>query len=196
MLSEARVRRMLEEAGAVKEGHFLLTSGLHSGTYVEKFELLQRPEFAVPLCAEIARRFDGEGVETVVGPALGGVIIAFEVARLLGVRAIFAEREEGVMKLRRGFTLRAGERVLLVEDVATTGGSVREVISAIEPLSPVLVGVGLLVDRSGGRLDFGVRTEALCTLSIPTYEPEGCPLCAKGVPIVKPGSRKAAPPGP
>jgi len=190
MLSDADVRGMLKESGAVKEGHFLLTSGLHSGTYVEKFELLQRPGFAVPLCAELARRFEGEGVETVVGPAVGGIIIAFEVARALGVRAIFTEREDGVMKLRRGFALREGERVLLVEDVVTTGGSVREVIAAIEPSMPSLVGVGLLVDRSGGSLDFGARTESLCRMSIPTYKLESCPLCQKGLPLVKPGSRK------
>ncbi|HOB91103.1 MAG: orotate phosphoribosyltransferase [Bacillota bacterium] len=189
MLEKPDVLKILKESGAYLEGHFLLTSGLHSPQYIEKFRVLERPERASVLCEELARRFADDEVNVVLGPAVGGIIIAYEVAKQLGARAIFAERESGRLCLRRGFVLGEGDRVLVVEDIATTGGSVGEVIELVKASAADLVGVGLLVDRSGGRLSFGVRTEALVSLEIEAYAPDECPLCRKGIPISQRGSR-------
>lgn len=186
-------RRSIEEimtrSGALLEGHFLLTSGLHSGTYFEKFKLLQHPKWTEELCGALAVRFRDLGVEVVVAPAVGGILLAHEVAKALSARAIFTEREEGRMELRRGFEIRQGERVLVVEDVVTTGGSVAEVISVVKERGGELVGVGLLVDRSAGGADFGVRTEALLRLEVKAYPPGECPLCRQGLPLAARGSR-------
>jgi orotate phosphoribosyltransferase len=189
VLEKPDVLKILKESGAYLEGHFLLTSGLHSPQYIEKFRVLERPERASVLCEELARRFADDEVNVVLGPAVGGIIIAYEVAKQLGARAIFAERESGRLCLRRGFVLGEGDRVLVVEDIATTGGSVGEVIELVKASAADLVGVGLLVDRSGGRLSFGVRTEALVSLEIEAYAPDECPLCRKGIPISQRGSR-------
>lgn len=189
MLTQDEVLAILRECGAYLDGHFRLTSGLHSPHYIEKFRILERPESAGLLCGELSRRFAGERVDVVLGPAIGGIIIAYEVARSLGARAIFAERENGLLSLRRGFEIGAGERVLVVEDIATTGGSVQETLAIVGSSAGQLVGVGLLVDRSGGRASFEVRTESLTTLDIETYDPDHCPLCAAGVPITQRGSR-------
>ncbi len=196
MLTSDAVLQIFRESGALLEGHFLLTSGRHSGQYLEKFQVLQYPHLTSQLCAEFARRFANDNVEVVVGPVTGGIILAFETGRQLGVRAIFTEREDGAdalrptMTFRRGFALRAGERVLVVEDIVTTGGSVFEVLQAVREQGGEIVGIGLLADRSGGKVDFGARTEALTTLDIPTYAPEECPLCKAGEPLTKRGSRK------
>jgi len=172
------------------EGHFLLTSGLHSPLYVEKFRLLERPEVTAQLGRALADRFRNEGVELVAGPAYGGILLAHETAKALGTKAIFTERVEGRMVFRRGFAEHLpGQRVLVVEDIVTTGGSVREVLEAVQAGGGKVVGVGLLVDRSGGQVNLGVKTEALTTLHIPTYPPDECPLCRQGTPLVKPGSR-------
>lgn len=189
MLEQSEILKMLRDSGAYLDGHFLLTSGLHSPQYIEKFRVLERPKYAEMLCGELARRYAGSDIDIVLGPAVGGIIIAYEVARQLGCKAIFAEREDGRLCLRRGFSIRAGERVLVVEDVVTTGGSVKEVIELVRAAAGELVGIGLLVDRSGGKVSFGVRTEALLSLSIPTYRPDECPLCLTGVPISQRGSR-------
>lgn len=179
---------LFREAGAVLEGHFLLTSGLHSGRYLEKFLVLQWPKYTEQLCAMLAEHYRGSAVEVVAGPTTGGVILAYDVARHLGVRGIFAERAEGGRAFRRGFGIRPGERVLVVDDVLTTGGSVREVVAEVRRLGSDVVGVGVLVDRSGGRVEFGTPLFSLLQLAIPTYPPAECPLCAQGIPLTKPGS--------
>lgn len=186
-MREAEVRQMLVDTGAIMEGHFLLTSGLHSPLYVEKFQVLQWPEPTAKLCAALAERYKDAGVQVVVGPVTGGVILSHQIGRSLGTRAIFTERENGKMTLRRGFTIAPGEKVLVVEDIVTTGGSVQEVIDVVKEQGGDLVGVALLVDRSGGKVDFGVRTESLLKLEVPTHQPDDCPLCKAGVPITKRG---------
>lgn len=186
-MKEAEVRQLLVDTGAILEGHFLLTSGLHSPLYVEKFQVLQWPEHTARLCAALAERFKGAGVQVVAGPVTGGVLLAHEVGKNLGTRAIFTERENGKMTLRRGFAIQPGEKVLVVEDIVTTGGSVQEVLAVVREQGGDPVGVALLVDRSGGKADFGVRTEALLKLEVPTYQPDACPLCAQGVPMTKRG---------
>lgn len=187
VLEEKEVMQMLEETSAVLHGHFLLTSGLHSPMYVEKFNVLQHPLYTERLCKEIARRYENDKVELVVGPMTGGILLAHEVGKALGTRAIFTERVDGKMTLRRGFQIPAGTRVLVVEDIVTTGGSVKEVMEVVKECRGILVGVGLLVDRSGGKVNFGVRTEALLHLNVETFDPAQCPLCAKGVPFTKRG---------
>lgn len=189
-LSEEEVLQIFRRTGVLLEGHFRLTSGRHSGRYLQCAQVLQYPEYANALCREIARHHMGQKVEAVIGPALGGVIIAYEVARALGARALFAEREGGVMTLRRGFTLNPGERVLVVEDVITTGGSVREVLDIVITAGATPAGVGVLVDRSAGTVDFGLPLKALVSLNVESYPPEDCPICREGrLPLVKPGSR-------
>lgn len=175
-------------AGAFLEGHFILTSGLHSPHYVEKFRVLEHPRSTARLCERIAEDFRGDAVTVVVGPMTGGIILAHEVARQLGVRAMFTERVDGVMTLRRGFRLTPADRVLLVEDIVTTGGSVFEVLDVLRATGAQAIGLGLLVDRSNGRVQFGIPTRPLITLDVVAYQPEACPLCAAGVPAVKPGS--------
>jgi orotate phosphoribosyltransferase len=170
-------------------GHFKLTSGRHSDRYFQCAMVLQHPEHTGALCRELAARFAGEDVSAVIGPATGGIIVSYETARALGVRGIFTERENGLMSLRRGFSIEPGERVLVVEDVITTGGSVLEVIDVVRSLGGVVVGAGVLVDRSGGKVDLGVRKEALLVTEVISYDPDQCPLCRDGIPAVKPGSR-------
>lgn len=187
VLEEKEVMQMLEETSAVLHGHFLLTSGLHSPMYVEKFNVLQHPLYTERLCKEIARRYENDKVELVVGPMTGGILLAHEVGKALGTRAIFTERVDGKMTLRRGFQIPVGTRVLVVEDIVTTGGSVKEVMEVVKECGGILIGVGLLVDRSGGKVNFGIRTEALLHLNVETFDPAQCPLCAKGVPFTKRG---------
>ncbi len=187
MLEEKDVMKMLEETQAVLHGHFLLTSGLHSPMYVEKFNVLQHPKYTEKLCQEIARRYADANVEIVVGPVTGGILLSHEVGKALGTRAIFTERENGKMTLKRGFHIEPGMRVLVVEDIVTTGGSVREVMDVVKEQGGELVGVGLLVDRSGGKVDFGIRTEALLHLDVETFSPDDCPLCKEGKPFTKRG---------
>ena len=181
---------VLREVGALQEGHFLLSSGRHSDRYIEKFALLMRPRETEQVCRGFAEHFAGAGVETVAGPTTGGILLAFEVARQLGVRAVYAERAEGGVgrEFRRGATFRPGERVLVVDDILTTGGSVRDTLAALERQGVEVVGVGVLVDRSGGQVDFGVPLVPLLALDIATYDPADCPLCRDGVPLVKPGT--------
>lgn len=191
-MTEQEVKDLLIKTQAILEGHFLLTSGLHSPLYVEKFNVLQHPEYTEKLCKALAERFKGKGVQTVLGPMTGGILLAHEVGKALGTRAIFTERENGKMTLRRGFRLEPGEKVLVVEDIVTTGGSVREVVDVVRAAGAELVGVGLLVDRSGGKANFGVKdepVEALLHLAVTTYDPGNCPLCAKGIPMTERGSK-------
>ena len=184
------VLSLFEESGALLRGHFLLTSGLHSPVYLQCALVLQTPANAERLCRDLAARFKDETIDAVVAPAIGGIIVAHEAARALGARALFTEREAGVMTLRRGFSLSAGERVLVVEDVVTTGGSTRETIDAVRRARGKVVGAGSLVDRSGGAVDLGVPRAALLSLSVAAYEPSDCPQCREGLPAIKPGSRK------
>jgi orotate phosphoribosyltransferase len=180
---------LFKQTGALLEGHFQLTSGLHSSLYLQCALVLQHPEHADFIGRALAARFRDDRVDTVVAPAIGGIIVAHETARAIQARALFAEREGGVMTLRRGFTLSRGERVLVVEDVVTTGGSTRETIQAVIDADGVVVGAGSIVDRSNGTVDVGVRRQALLSLDVTSYQPEDCPLCKEGVPIIKPGSR-------
>jgi len=176
-------------SGALLEGHFRLSSGLHSSGYLQCALILQHPADAEQLGRAIAERVRRLRPSVVLSPALGGVVIGHEVGRGLGVRAVFVERQDGVMVLRRGFVLSETDRVLVVEDAITTGGSTRETIQAATAAGAQVVGVGSIVDRSGGRARFDLPFESLLKIDLPTYQPEDCPLCAKGLPVVKPGSR-------
>jgi orotate phosphoribosyltransferase len=189
-LTKEEVFNLFKETGALLEGHFLLTSGLHSPQYFQCAKVLQYPQHAQKLCWEIAYNFMTEKVDVVIGPALGGIIVAQEVARLINARAIFAEREDEKMTLRRGFEIKPGERVLAVEDVVTTGGSINEVIELVRDAGASLIGVGFLVDRSQNRIMFDVPKFSVTAMDVVTYPPDECPLCKKGIPPVKPGSRK------
>ncbi len=181
--------QIFEKSGAVLKGHFLLTSGLHSPVYWEKFQVLQYPQYTQELCRLIAEHFRHLNIQVVAGPTTGGVILAFEVGRQLGVRGIFAEKKEGASErsFRRGFNIEPGERVLLVDDILTTGGSIKEVIAAISKTQGKLVGIGVLVDRSEKSLDFGVPLFSCIRSATVTYKPEECPLCAAKVTLVKRG---------
>lgn len=187
------VLHIFEENQALLKGHFLLSSGLHSNRYLQCALVLQHPPIASALCAELgetARRDERIGaIDLVIAPALGGVIVAHEVARALGVRALFTERQNNVMQLRRGFALQPGERCFVVEDVVTTGGSTREVMDVVAQLGGLSVGAGSLIDRSGGAVDLGIPRHALAVLDVPTYSPDDCPMCREGSKAVKPGSR-------
>ncbi|RJP17426.1 MAG: orotate phosphoribosyltransferase [Candidatus Abyssobacteria bacterium SURF_5] len=189
-LTSVQVLEMFEKRGALLSGHFQLTSGLHSDRYLQCALVLQYPETAGELGAAIAAKFQGDEIDCVVGPAVGGIVIAHEVGRELGARVMFCEREAGSMKLRRGFAIAGNERALVVEDVTTTGGSVREVMSALEKAGAVIVGVGAIIDRSGGGIKFGVPFKPLAKLEVSTFEPRSCPLCKQGLPLSKPGSRQ------
>lgn len=187
-MTEQEIKQLFIETNAIMEGHFLLTSGLHSPLYVEKFNVLQHPEYTEKLCRELASRFKDDRIETVVGPMTGGILLAHETGKALGTRAIFTERENGRMTFRRGFSLSLGERVLIVEDIVTTGGSVQEVIDVVREAGGIPVAVGMLVDRSGGKADFSpVPHQALLHLAVETFTAEACPLCQKGVPMTKRG---------
>lgn len=187
-MTEDQVKELFLKTNAIMEGHFLLTSGLHSPMYVEKFNVLQHPKYTEQLCQALAEKFADQKIETVVGPVTGGILLAHEVGKALGTRAIFTERENGKMTFRRGFKLAPGERVLIVEDIVTTGGSVKEVIDVVLESGAIPVGVGLLVDRSGGKIDFGtVPYQALLHLDVTIYAPETCPLCQNNVPMTKRG---------
>lgn len=191
IMTKEELEAELTRTGALMEGHFLLASGLHSGYYLQCARLLQHPDLAERIGASIAALFPGVEIDAVAAPAVGGVIVAHEVARALGVRAIFSEREAGVMTFRRGLGISEGEGVAVVEDVITTGGSIRETIEAVARLGGRVAAAGCILDRSGGEANLGTATplRALLTITFPTYAPEGCPLCAEGMPLEKPGSK-------
>lgn len=179
---------IFRETGALLEGHFQLTSGLHSPHYFQCAKVLQYPDHAERLCAELAARFRGGAPDAVVSPALGGIVVGQEVGRQLALRSMFTERKENRMQLRRGFAVSPGEKVLVCEDVVTTGGSVGEVIEVVRALGGEVTGVGAIVDRSGGKLRLPNFFAAL-TMDVVTHLPDKCPLCREGVPVEKPGSR-------
>ena len=191
-MTSEEVLEIYKKTGALLTGHFLLSSGLHSEQYLQSALVLQQPEAATKLCAALADRFLDIKIDAVIAPALGGILVAHETARALGVRGIFAERQSCELMLRRGFSLRAGERVLVVEDVITTGKSTKETMEVVKKAGGLVVAAGALVDRSGGKADFGVPARFLVMLSVPTYAADACPLCKAGSAPVKPGSRGLA----
>ncbi|HVS20710.1 MAG TPA: orotate phosphoribosyltransferase [Pyrinomonadaceae bacterium] len=182
-----------KSTGALLEGHFILSSGLHSAMYLQCAIALQSPAVAEKFGAAIAQQFRNDTIETVASPAIGGLIIGYEVARHLGARFIWTEREAGRMILRRGFSARAGERVLVVEDVITTGGSTRDTIEALCSAGANVVAAASIIDRSGGKADVGVPLFALATLEVPAVSPDNCDACRRGESATKPGSRQAMP---
>lgn len=191
-MQAAEVIERFKRTGALLEGHFILSSGLHSTLYLQCALVLQHPSEAESFGRALAGRYADAQVETVAAPAIGGLIIGYEVARALGARFIWTEREAGQMTLRRGFTIRPGESVLVVEDVITTGGSTRETIEALRGAGGRVVGAASIIDRSSGRADVGVPRVALATLDVPAVVPNICAPCARGEQAVKPGSRKAS----
>lgn len=192
MITQDRVMEILKEAGVLMEGHFKLTSGRHSNKYLQCAKIFRNTKYSEELCAALAEQYQNDGVQIVIGPAMGAVQMAYEVSRSLKCENFFTERdEEGKMALRRGFVVNPGQRVLVVEDVVTTGGSVREVIDLVKQAGGVVVGVGSIVDRTGGKIDFGVPFRAVISVEVESWEPDECPLCKAGAPApIKPGSRK------
>ena len=184
------VLERFRRTGALLEGHFVLSSGLHSTQYLQCALLLQHPAEAMTFGQALASQFQGQTIETVAAPAIGGIVIGYEVARQLGARFIWTEREAGQMTLRRGFTIRPGEKVLVVEDVITTGGSTRDTVEALRSAGALVVGAASIIDRSSGRADVGVPRIALATLDVPAVASAACAACARGEDVVKPGSRK------
>jgi len=179
---------ILQKSGAILKGHFLLASGLHSPIYWEKFRVLQFPSYTEQLCRMIVTYFLKQGIQVVAGPTTGGIILAFEVARQLGVRGIFAEKEGDTERaFRRGFSINSGERVLIVDDILTTGSSIQEVMAAVNKQGGIVIGIGVLVDRSEQRIDFGVPLFSCYRATTLTYTPQDCHLCAAQIPLVKAG---------
>jgi orotate phosphoribosyltransferase len=191
-MTAEEVIEKFKRAGALLEGHFILSSGLHSPVYLQCAIALESTSSAVEFGAALAEHFAGSRIDTVASPAIGGIVIGYEVARQLGVRFIWTERENGRMTLRRGFSVRAGERVLVVEDVITTGGSTRETIDALNASGARVVAAGSIIDRSGGRADVGVPRVSLATLNVPSVTPANCEECRGGDQAIKPGSRKTS----
>lgn len=194
--SQEDILGAFRQTQAYLEGHFRLTSGMHSPNYLQCARVLQHPaiaeRFGAQLAASLRSLAAGAPVHAVVSPAMGGLIIGHEVARALGCRHIFTERESGAMTLRRGFAIDRGENTVVIEDVITTGGSSVEVIELLRRLGANVLAAGSIIDRSGGKADLGVPRAALETLNVVAYQPESCPLCAQGLPVVKPGSRPGA----
>lgn len=190
-MDSSTVLDRFRKSGALLEGHFRLSSGLHSTGYLQCALVLQQPRDAEAIGRALADKVRHLSIEAVLSPAMGGIIVGHEVARALGVRAIFAERQDGTLTLRRGFTLNRGERVLIVEDVLTTGLSTRETIDVARAAGAEVVGAAAIINRRGGDPALGVPFTALADHALPTFQPEACPLCARGTPVVKPGSRQA-----
>ncbi|MDD4315966.1 MAG: orotate phosphoribosyltransferase [Clostridia bacterium] len=189
-MTDREILEIFEKTGGLLKGHFLLTSGRHSDRYMQCAKLFMYPEYSEVLCAELAKKLSALDVDCVASPAIGGIIMGYAVAKHLNKKSIFAERENSEMCFRRGFGIAEGEKCIVVEDVVTTGGSVKEVISLIKEHGGEVVGVASIVDRSGGKIDFGVPFFSLLSMDITSYPAEDCPICKEGLPLVKPGSRK------
>lgn len=190
-MTQDEVLAMFKSSGALLEGHFRLTSGLHSNRYLQCALVLQHPDLASKLGAALAELMTQRAGQPglVVAPALGGILVAHEVARALGVRALFAERQDGALTLRRGFRIEPGEKCFVVEDVVTTGGSTRETMDVVTRAGGEVLAAGAIINRSGGRAELGVPNVALAVLDVPNHQPDDCPMCKEGKPVVKPGSR-------
>lgn len=190
MMTDKEVLEVFQKTGGILKGHFMLTSGRHSDTYMQCAKLFVDTESSEKLCAALAEKLQGIEAEAVVSPAVGGILMGYEVARQLGVPNYFMERENGEMTLRRGFSIAEGTKVLVVEDVVTTGGSVKEVIAKLKAMGANPVAVASIVDRSAGAVEFGLPFYNLISMNVVSYEPENCPLCKEGkIPAIKPGSR-------
>jgi orotate phosphoribosyltransferase len=189
-LTEQELLDIFHKTEALLEGHFLLTSGRHSNQYFQCAKVLQYPEYNTQICQKIVDHFNNFEIDSVIAPAIGGIVVGQEVARQLNKKFIFAEREQSKLTLRRGFSLAENERVLVCEDVVTTGGSVFEVIEIVKSYNAIVCGVGFIVDRSNGRVNFGYPQFSTLKVNAISFPPEGCDLCKKGIPLVKPGSRK------
>ncbi len=189
-MTETEILSVFKKTEALLTGHFLLTSGRHSDRYFQCAKVLQYPEYTEMLCKMIADNFKGAEIDTVIAPAIGGLVVGQEVARLLNKRFIFAEREDGKLALRRGFSLEQNEKVLVCEDVVTTGGSVFETIDIVKSNKAEVVGVGFIVDRSNGKVNFGYPQFSTLKMDVVSYQPDECPLCREDIELVKPGSRK------
>lgn len=190
ILDNEKILKIFEETEALLKGHFLLTSGRHSNIYFQCAKVLQYPWHTETVCSRIAEFFKNAEIDTVISPAMGGIIVGQETARLLGKRSIFAEREDKTLVLRRGFSLEPGEKVLVCEDVVTTGGSVFETIEIVKNAGAIVAGVGFIVDRSNGKVNFGYPQFSTVKLDAVSFAADECPLCKEGIPVVKPGSRK------
>ncbi|MCD6546418.1 MAG: orotate phosphoribosyltransferase [Thermotogae bacterium] len=184
------ILQILKKSGAILAGHFLLSSGKHSPNYVQCAKVFEYPEYGEQVGKALAAILEKYHPEVVIGPAMGGIILSYVVGKELGIRNMFSEREDGIMKLRRGFSIRPNEKVAIVEDVVTTGKSTKEVIELVKGLGGEIVCIGSIIDRSSGKVDFGIPFEKLISLDFPIYDPKMCPLCKKNIPVVKPGSRK------
>jgi len=188
-MTKQEILDIFMETGVMQEGHFKLTSGRHSDKYMQCAKLFIDPKVSEIMSGELAKKFENDSIDLVVGPAVGGIILSYEVARQLGKPNIFAERQNGEMTLRRGFCVDKGMNILVVEDVVTTGGSVKEVVKLLQESGANVIGVGSIVDRSNGAVDFGVKYEAVLSMEVLSYDEADCPICKTGAPITKPGSR-------
>jgi len=188
-MTEKEILKIFEQKKALLKGHFRLSSGLHSSAYLQCALVLQYPEYAEKLCSVLAGYFKDDKPTCVIGPALGGVVVSYETARALGVRSLFTERKDGKMLLGRGFEIKEADRVLVVEDVITTGLSTKEVLEVVSSTGAAIIGVGSIVNRSGKDIDFGVKSNSLIKLDLPVFPPEKCPLCKEGSKATRPGSR-------
>jgi orotate phosphoribosyltransferase len=189
-MKKKEIRQLLEATNVIQQGHFVLSSGRHADIYMQCAKVLQHPNHAAKLAAEIAAKWQGQNIDLVIGPALGGVVLSYVVAEQLGVRSLFSERKNGEMKIRRGFELNAGEKVLVVEDVVTTGGSVKELLDLLEKMNVEIVGISSIVDRSNGLVEFNYPFKALLPIDIKSYKANHCKLCQKEIPITRPGSKE------
>lgn len=187
-MTEQEILQIFKDAGALLDGHFVLTSGNHSPHYIEKFRVLEHPNYTEMLCRELAAKFENENVTVVVGPMTGGILLAYEVGKNLGTRAIFTERVDSKMKFRRGFTIKPDDRVLIVEDIISTGGSVMEVIDEVEKSGAEIVGIGCLIDRSGGKAKFNYPFRPLVKMDVIAFKPDEVPDWLQKIPVTKPGS--------
>jgi orotate phosphoribosyltransferase len=189
MITNEKALELLKDAGVLLEGHFLLTSGRHSAKYLQCAKIFKDTKLSELLCKELADRLGDNKPDQVCGPAIGAILMSYEVSRQLGTPNIFAERENGAMVFRRGFEVVKGQKILVVEDVVTTGGSVKEVIKLIQDAGGIVSGVGAIVDRTGGKIDFGVPFYSVLSVEVESFDPDNCPICKTGIPAIKPGSR-------
>ena len=187
-MEDFRLIEQMQDLGVLRQGHFLLTSGRHSEYYVEKIKIINNPQFVDILCAKLAEKLSKYDCDVIVGPAYGGIVLAYEVAKKMGKKFIFTQRKDEKMTIRSGFDLKAGDRAIIVEDIITTGGSVKEVIEVLQSNQIEIKAVSCIVDRSGGNVSFGYDLVALKTMKIESWEALDCPLCKNNVPLVKPGA--------